>query len=111
MKIIKTLKKTILIEQESGYRFYVPREIYDKLYEEDKTPPTEDLEALKKDGIPYSLSFDLILHDIFNPEKIQQELYLGNIHTLNDILNNRKRVTDILKKNMNAEMIIQNIKK
>ncbi|PID86964.1 MAG: hypothetical protein CSB13_01730 [Chloroflexi bacterium] len=95
MKVIKKNKKTVLMEDERGYRFYIPTEIY------------EDDEAdYKKNSIPYSLSFDLVLTELFDAEKITRELYSAGVHTLSDVLDNRKMVNDILKKNISCDKII-----
>lgn len=102
MEIIKKLKKTILLEQSNGYRFYVPKEVYD---DEDMTE-----KDYLDNAIPYSLSFDLILKEVVDFDAIQEQMYAQEIHTLYDVLNNRKKVNSIIKKTINADVIIRNVK-
>ena len=61
-------------------------------------------------GIPCSLSFDLILQETVDFENLQEQLYAADIHILDDVLANRRKVNDILRKNLNAETIIRSIK-
>lgn len=96
-KLVKRLKKTVLLEDETGFMFHVPVEIYDEGGD------------LGENAIPYSLPFDLILGEI-DFSAVQSELYGAGIHTLADILNNRKRVNDILRKYISADVLIRNIK-
>lgn len=98
MKLIKRNKMTVLVQDENLFMYHVPVENYDS--GEDYT------EYL----IPYSLSFDIILKQIFNVEGIQKALYARGIHTYEDVLNNRKAVNDILKQYISVDKIIAHIK-
>lgn len=101
MKVIKKLKKTVLIQdEETLFMFHVPIEIYEE----------GDESVYLENGIPYSLSFDHIVRQLLDELSIQQELYRQGIHTLDDLLKNRKAVNDILKKHVNASKIIQAVK-
>lgn len=98
MILVKRNKKTVLVQDEIGFMYHVPVENYDS--GEDYTDYL----------IPYSLSFDIILEQVFNVQNIQRALYVRGIHTFEDVLNNRKAVNDILKQHISVDAIIQQIK-
>lgn len=100
MKVIKKLKKTVLLEDETGFRFFIPKEVFE---EEDESLYDEAM-------IPHSLSFDLILQELVDAFEIQERFYAQGIHTLEDVLNNRKLVNDILKQHLSANIIIKAVK-
>ena len=102
MKVIRRNKKTVLVQDEKGFQFYVPVEVYD----------TEEIAVkdIYDAGIPKSLSFDLILEEESNLSQVAEDLYSQNIHTLEDVLNNRKKVNDILRKHFSAQTIINAVK-
>lgn len=103
MKVIKKSKKTVLLEDDNGYRFYVPSEVYGK---ED----VEDSEMLDS-AIPYSLSFDLILDELLDFTAIQEDLYKVGVHTQDDILSNRKKVNDVFRRYLSADRVISVVKR
>ena len=100
MKLITKNRKSVLLEDEDGYRFSVPKEIYE----------TEDEAEILENSIPYSLMFDEIIGEFIDLEAIKNELYSQGIHTLDDVLKNRKKVNDLLRKNISADRIIKTVK-
>lgn len=102
MTVVKKTPDSVLLKDETGFTFYVPASVFDQKDDEGVN--------LLDHMIPYSLSFDIIVQDMVNVEKIQTELYKLGIHTYEDILNNRKVVNDVLKRHFSAEQIIKAIK-
>lgn len=102
MNLVRKLTKTVLLKDETGFMFHVPLDVY----ENEEIPESE----YENHMIPYSLSFDLIINSIVSEVEIQQQLYAQGIHTLDDVLSNRKVVNDILKRNFNAERIIHEVR-
>jgi hypothetical protein len=100
LKVIKKLKKTVLLEADTGYRFYVPRDVYE---DDEVTDYTEY-------GVPYSLQFDLILSDVIDTVAIANDLYRAGIHTKEDVLSNRKAVNDVLRRHVSGYQIIHTFK-
>lgn len=101
MKVIKKLKNTVLLQDETGFMFHVPTEIYEM----------EDESLYEENMIPHSISFDLVIKEMVDDIAVQKELYAQGIHTVEDILGRRKAVNDILKRHINAEKIVQKVKK
>lgn len=101
MRKVKELKNSVLVEDESsGYMFYVPTEVYE----------AGDESVFIDNGIPYSLSFDLIIQQTVDAMKVQRHLYRMGIHTLEDVLANRKKVNDVLKQYISTDVLINAIK-
>ena len=100
MKLIKGYKNSVLLEDKNYFRFIVDKKLYEEFKDQDET--------LLENGIPYSLPFDLFILD---GTKEQNELYKAGIHRLEDILQNRKTVTRILRNNkLSTEDLIEKIK-
>jgi hypothetical protein len=97
MIVIKRLKKMVLLEDETGYRFYVPRDVYEN----------EEISNYEADAIPYSLQFDLILNEIIDTSAIASDLYRAGVHTETDVLNSRKIVNDVLRRHLSDQNIIK----
>ncbi len=102
MKVISKKKKQVLLEDNRGYQFYITRELYD----------SEETETFLENSIPLSLDFSSTLQSIIEEKagEIEEQLYRRGIHSLVDILNNRKTVNDVLKKYISAGSIVKNIK-
>lgn len=94
MKLVQKLRNSVLLEDETGYRFYVEKERYET---------GTDIELY---SIPYSLPFDFI-----TGLKIEQKLYKAGVHVLDDILNNRRTVLNIMRTTgMTVEHFIELVK-
>lgn len=100
MKVVSKTKKSVLLEDDSGYRFFVERETFD-------SAETDD-ELLSK-SIPYSLEFSALVKIIAeeNADDIEKVFYTSGLHTVEDILNNRKKVNDILRRYFSAGSILK----
>lgn len=89
MILIQSLRSSVLLEDETGYRFYVDKNVY----------RTGDEESIRRYAMPYSLPFNLI-----TGLEIENKLYKVGVHTLNDILNNRRVVLGVLR---NTELTVE----
>lgn len=95
MRLVRKLRDSVLLEDETGYRFYVEKKRY------------EAGEDIRLYSIPYSLPFDLITGLV----GIERELYRAGVHVLRDILNNRRTVLNIMKStDMTVEHLIELVK-
>ena len=101
MKVIKKLKKTVVMQDETGFMFHVPIDVYE----------SGDESVYVENSIPYSLSFDFIIAEMVDKLDVQKAFYAQGIHTLDDVLKNRKAVNDILKRYVNADKIINAVNK
>jgi hypothetical protein len=96
MKLIVKTRNSVLLEDETGYRFYVEKRVYE----------TGDAELIRHFAIPYSLPFDFI-----TGIEIESELYKVGVHTLEDILNNRRSVLKVMKNtDVTVEQLIELVK-
>lgn len=100
MKVVRKLKNTVLLQDESGFMFHIPKDVYEQ----------EDESLYDENMIPHSLSFDLIIEKLVDKLTVQEELYAQGIHTLEDVLKNRKTVNDVLKRHLNADKIIESVR-
>jgi len=90
MILIQSLRTSVLLEDDkTGYRFYVDKKIYEE----------GDAQKIRDYAIPYSLPFDLI-----TGLEIENKLYKVGVHTLYDILNNRRVVLGVLR---NTELSVE----
>lgn len=98
--VVSKNKKSVLLEDESGYRYYVERETYEN---------AEVGEDLLDRSIPYSVPFSYVLEKIVKEqgESIEKVFYATGLHTVEDILNNRKQANDILKRYFSGENIVK----
>ena len=89
-----------MLEDETGYRYYVERETYDN---------AEVGEDLSEKSIPYSIPFSYLVEKIAKTqgEDIEKVFYASGLHTAEDILNNRKQANDILRRYFSGENIVK----
>lgn len=102
-KVVSKSKKSVLLEDETGYRYYVEREVYEN------AGVGEDLSDR---SIPYSIPFSYVLEKIAKTQgdDIERVFYASGLHTVEDILNNRKQANDILRRYFSGENIVKFIK-
>lgn len=101
MNVIKNYGKSILLEDETGFRFYVDKDIY-TMYIQDEVEEDE----FYFNSIPYSIVFS-----VYDEKLVDEDFYKLGIHTLTDILRNRQRVTNILRgQEISTERLIGLIK-
>lgn len=98
MRLVKQTKTEVLLELENNALVLITPEVYKSGNEQN----------ILLNSVPYSLPFDLFLK--YNAENIMLRLYQNGIHTLRDILNNRKLVKRILTDNNSVEELIDSIK-
>lgn len=105
MKTLKKTNTTVYVELSNGAIYHVPVELYNDGEESESYYTVH--------GIPYSVSFELLLQELVTEYAydIQTVLYSAGIHTVADVVDNRKLVNDILKQYISTDKIIKVSKK
>lgn len=97
MKVISVKKNNVMVQKDSGEIVFVLPELY-----------LSDINKAMAYAVPYSLPFDLFLD--YDGQNVCQQLYTNGIHTLRDVLDNRRTVKRVLGDKNSVESLIERIK-